>query len=477
MPNPQLQKIPGVDKILAASEIKRCIDNYGRDLVLYCTRRILEEIRKKYAKTSKPSNIPSIKNIIGEISALIHAIADSSLKRVINATGIILHTNLGRAPLGKAIIEKALQTTAYYSNLEFDLDKGHRGQRNVHITALLRFITGAEHAIVVNNNAAAIVLVLNTLAKGKEVIISRSELIEIGGSFRIPDIMAASGVRMVEIGTTNRTRLSDYKKAISPKTGLIFKAHRSNFTMSGFTEEVSLKELSNLAKKHSLPFVYDLGSGLLKKPTNLPLDNEIDVHTVLKEGPDIVTFSCDKLLGGPQGGIIAGRIDIVQRCAKAPLMRALRVCKFTLSALATICRYYFQDEELSVKNPVFKMIEESMESIHYRALRLRDEINNKLKKSDITAEVVDSKAQVGGGTLPDLFIDSKGVKLNPPKLSSKKREQLAEHIFLNLMQDSKPVVAILRKGYVVFDVRTVLEEEIPSIVSTLASSIPKKLTP
>ncbi len=471
MTNSQLNKIPSVDKILASPNITKCIDQYGRDLVMYCIRRILKDIRTNKTKALKSYSIPSLEDIVTEIISTIHAIALPSLKRVINATGVILHTNLGRAPLGKAIIEKALKNAAYYSNLEFDLNKGQRGQRNTHITALLRFITGAEHAIVVNNNAAAIVLVLNTLAKGKEVIISRSELIEIGGSFRIPDIMAASGVRMIEVGTTNRTRLSDYKKAISPKTGLIFKAHRSNFTMSGFVEEVLLNDLSKLAKKHKLSFVYDLGSGLLRKPANLPLDNEIDVKTALKEGSDIVTFSCDKLLGGPQGGIIAGRKDIVQRCARAPLMRALRVCKLTMSTLATVCRCYFQDEELLTLNPIFKMMEEPLESITKRANNLCDKFNKKLKNTGISAEVVNSKAQVGGGTLPDLFIDSKGVKLNPPKMSSKKREQFAKHIFLKLMQGTSPIVAIMRKGYIIFDVKTILDEEMPDIVAATKNSL------
>jgi L-seryl-tRNA(Ser) seleniumtransferase len=471
MENSQLKKIPGVDKILASPDIKKCINQYGRDLVIYCSRQVLDDIRSKILKSSKGFDVPSVKQIATDIISLINAVAHPSLKRVINATGVILHTNLGRAPLGKEVFNKMAKNSKYYTNIEFDLAKGQRGQRNAHITTMLRFITGAEHAIVVNNNAAAIVLVLNTLAKGKEVIISRSELIEIGGSFRIPDIMAASGVRMVEVGTTNRTRLSDYKKAISSKTGLIFKAHKSNFTMSGFIEEVSLHDLSKLAKKHSLNLVYDLGSGLIRKPAHLPLGNEIDVRTALQEGPDVVTFSCDKLLGGPQGGIIAGKKTLVQQCARAPLMRALRVCKLTLSALSTVCRHYFQDEELITHNPVFRMIEEPHASINERAGRLCDRLIGVLKNTGISAEVVDSKAQVGGGTLPDLFIDSRGVILTPPKMSSKKREQFAEHIFLSLMKGTNPVVAVLRKGYVIFDVRTVLDEEITHIAKALTHSI------
>ncbi len=471
MTTSKLKQIPGVDKILNTQDLKDQITKHGRDVAVFATRKVLKEIRDRVQTASNQKSIPTSEEIVQQIIMLINSIVYPSLKRVINGTGVILHTNLGRAPLGEKVVDAIRDNAGFYSNLEFDLEKGQRGQRNAHITAILRYITGAEHAVVVNNNAAAIVLVLNTLARGKEVIISRSELIEIGGSFRIPDIMAASGVRMVEVGTTNRTRLSDYKKAISPKTGLIFKAHRSNFTMSGFTEEVSLKELSTLAKEHNIFFVYDIGSGLIRKSANITVEEESDVKSALKEGPDVVTFSCDKLLGGPQGGIIAGKKECIQRCSRAPLMRALRVCKLTLSALAAVCQSYLQEELLTNDNPVFRMIEESLETTNKRAHALCEALKSSINSDVISFKVIDSKAQVGGGTLPGFFIDSKGVIVKPPKMSAKKRELFAETLHAALMKSPNPVVAVLRKGAIVFDARTIFDKEIETIATTFKNCI------
>ena len=244
-------------------------------------------------------------------------------------------------------------TLSNYSNLEFDLKIGRRGQRNSHISELMKFVTQAEDAVVVNNNAAAVMLILKTFAEGKEVIISRGELIEIGGSFRIPEIMKASGCKMIEVGATNRTKLSDYENAITKDTALIFKAHKSNYYIDGFTEEVELSELSDLAREHELLFVYDLGSGLLRKPEGLPLEDEPDVRSSIKAGCDIVSFSGDKLLGGPQAGIIAGKSDLIQKIAKDPMMRALRVGKMTIAALSAVMRFYMKDEDLLTKVPIF----------------------------------------------------------------------------------------------------------------------------
>ena len=312
------RKIPAVGTVINTSELKPLTALHGRELVTWAVRKVIDGFRT----SPGAKETIGIEEIVVEASAVIAGIARPSLKPVINATGIVLHTNLGRAPLGTAVMEEIAPLIAGYSNVEFDLKSGCRGHRNDHVAELIRYVTGAEDAVVVNNNAAAIILVLHTLAKNKEVIVSRGELIEIGGSFRIPEIIRAGGAKMVEVGTTNKTRLADYEKALSKKTACIFKAHRSNFTMSGFTEEVSLKELNRFSHERGLPFVFDLGSGLLRKPANLPLAHEPDVRSVLALGVDLVTFSCAKLLGGPQGGILAGKKELAERCAKKPVMRA-----------------------------------------------------------------------------------------------------------------------------------------------------------
>ncbi|MBT4332917.1 MAG: L-seryl-tRNA(Sec) selenium transferase, partial [Candidatus Cloacimonetes bacterium] len=305
----EMKKIPGVDILLNNEDIKVMIGIYGTELVTFSIRNVLDKIRANIIAGEKATEIDKI---LLQIKKALRSIGDKSLIEVINGTGIILHTNLGRSLLGEHVLNELKPIISNYSNLEFDLRTGRRGQRNSHISELMKFTCQAEDAVVVNNNAAAVMLILKTFAEGKEVIISRGELIEIGGSFRIPEIMEASGCKMVEVGATNRTKLSDYENAITKDTALIFKAHKSNYYIDGFTEEVELSDLTDLAKKHDLLFVYDLGSGLLRKPEGLPLENEPDVRSSLKAGCDIVSFSGDKLLGGPQAGIIAGKAELVQ---------------------------------------------------------------------------------------------------------------------------------------------------------------------
>ncbi|MFH2034091.1 MAG: L-seryl-tRNA(Sec) selenium transferase, partial [Candidatus Margulisiibacteriota bacterium] len=319
-----LRKLPGVDVLLNEASVKELAAAHGIELVTYAARNTINSAREKILNGS-----PQI-DLVSEVKNLIEKISKPSLKPVINATGIILHTNLGRAPL-------SFEPIRGYCNLEFDLETGKRGKREAHLKAPLKYITGAEDTLVVNNNAAAIVLILNTLASGKEVIISRGELIEIGGSFRINEIMASAGVKMVEVGTTNKTRLSDYENAVTENTALIFKAHKSNYSIKGFSEEVGIKELAEFSRKKGIPFVYDIGSGLLRKPKNLNLEGEPDVRSALKDGAYLVCFSGDKLLGGPQAGIIAGKKELISKLAKAPLMRALRVGKMTIAGLSAVC--------------------------------------------------------------------------------------------------------------------------------------------
>ncbi len=453
----EMRKIPGVDKLLNNEEIKELTEHYGAELVTFSIRKVLDEIRTNILAGDKS---PNLDEIISQIKNILKSISDKSLVEVINATGIVLHTNLGRALLGDHTLEELKPVISNYSNLEFDLKTGRRGQRNSHISELMKFVTQAEDAVVVNNNAAAVMLTLKTFAEGKEVIISRGELIEIGGSFRIPEIMEASGCKMVEVGTTNRTKLSDYENAITKDTALIFKAHKSNYYIDGFTEEVELSNLSDLAKKHELLFIYDLGSGLLRKPDGLPLEDEPDVRSSLQAGCDIVSFSGDKLLGGPQAGIIAGRSDLIRKIAKAPMMRALRVGKITIAALSAVMRFYMKDEDLLTKVPIFEMLNRKKNDLK----KLADELTSEFEKFNIKSEIIESKAQCGGGTLPQLKIDSLAVKIihNGNRNYAKKLHQ-------KLLELDKPILGILREGDLLFDVLSIKEKDIKYIAESMNS--------
>ena len=454
-----MRKIPGVDKLLINEEIKELIRLYGSELVTFSVRTVLDEIRTSILAGEKAA---AFDNIILQIEKITKTIGDRSLIEVINGTGIVLHTNLGRALLGDHVLEELKPIVSNYSNLEFDLKTGRRGQRNSHISELMKFVTQAEDAVVVNNNAAAVMLILKTFAEGKEVIISRGELIEIGGSFRIPEIIKASGCKMIEVGATNRTKLSDYENAITKNTSMIFKAHKSNYYIEGFTEEVELSNLSDLAKKHDLLFVYDLGSGLLRKPEGLPLENEPDVRSSLQAGCDIVSFSGDKLLGGPQAGIIAGRSDLIKKIAKAPMMRALRVGKMTIAALSAVMRFYLKDEDLLTKVPIFEMLNRKKNDLK----NLAEEFSSELEKTDIKSEIIESKAQCGGGTLPQLKIDSLAVKI-----IHEGNRNYAKKLHQKLLDLDMPILGILREGDLLFDVLTLSKVDFPIIAKALDSII------
>jgi len=459
--------IPGVDKALQNEKIAAAVNVYGLETVKDALRKTLDALRKEIIE-GITAEIVSADELCEQIAAKViercRFIAQPSLRPVINATGILIHTNMGRAPLGKKVFNEIFETVSGYSNLELDLATGERGSRNVHVSALLKHITGAEEVLVVNNNAAAMVLALMTLAKDREVIVSRGELIEIGGSFRIPDILAASGAKMVEVGTTNKTRLSDYENAITPNTALLLKAHRSNFSVNGFTEEVGLSELAQLGKKHGIVTLYDLGSGLLLKPANLPLEREPDVKSSLKSGIDLLTFSGDKLLGGPQSGIICGRRDIVKKLAKAPLMRALRVCKLTLAALTSIARCYLDERTMIESLPLFAMLDMTPEQLRLKAQRFQQILQNCGVKAILTETV----GRSGGGTLPDLAIKSWGVVIACDEKSQQKRSDFAARMHHSLLALEKPILAILRQGELVLDVLTLEEADFSYIAESLA---------
>lgn len=459
MSKKDLQKIPGVDFLLEQPEIIELKKIYTKEYIAFSIRNILNGIRDQYKKTAE---VASPGEIVDEVVKYIKKNSGRSLKKVINATGVVLHTNLGRAPLGEKVLKEIEPAIRGYSNLEFDLDSGKRGKRSDHVIELLKFLTGAEDAVIVNNNAAAVSLVLRTLAEGKEVIISRGELIEIGGSFRLPEIMNASGAKMIEVGTTNRTRLTDYKKSISKNTCIILKAHKSNYEIEGFTEDVKLRELSVLAKSKKLIMMYDIGSGLLSASENNILQKEPVVKKSIASGADIVTFSCDKLLGGPQAGIIAGKKKLIGKISASPLMRTYRVDKFTIAMLSAVLRSYIKIEDRT-ELPIFKSLKRTKDELRNSAKKLLKEFT----RQNLDAEIRESEAFSGGGSLPQVIIDSYSVVLNSPG----RDKDYSKNLYNKLLKTEIPVIPVLRKGKLHFDVLTISEEEIPLIGKIVQSVI------
>ncbi len=355
-----------------------------------------------------------------------------ALRRTLNATGVIIHTNLGRAPLPEAALERALEVGRGYSNLEYDLTAGGRGSRQDHVAGILQRLTGAEAALVVNNNAAAVLLALAALAEGREVLVSRGELIEIGDGFRIPDVLARSGARLREVGTTNRTRAADYERAIGPETAVLLRVHQSNFRVVGFTEQPSIAELSAVGRRHELPLVDDLGSGVL-----LQLEGEPSAKESLAAGSDLVCFSGDKLLGGPQAGIVVGRADLVERLRRYPLQRALRADKLTLAALEGTLGFYLDPERALREVPVLRMLNEPVEDVRARAERLAQAVGG---------EVEETLGRVGGGALPLTELPSFACGIE-------------EDLAARLREGEPPVVGVIRDGRLLLDCRTLTDAE------------------
>jgi L-seryl-tRNA(Ser) seleniumtransferase len=466
----KLRSLPSVGELLNHPGVAALCHKYGPALPTYAARKAIDWAR---AVVLEGGECPGRNVLVDHVAERAGTVCGGSLKPVINATGIVLHTNLGRAPLGKAVMEDMAAIVGRYCNLEFDLDRIGRGSRNTHLAELLQFLTSAEDAIVVNNNAAGIVLTLGTLAAGREVLISRGELIEIGGSFRIPDIMRTSGAVMVEVGTTNRTRLADYEAAIGPQTALIFKAHKSNYTISGFTEEVSAKELSELAGAYNVPMVYDIGSGLLRKLEGRPLENEPDVRSAIEDGADLVLFSADKLLGGPQAGIVAGRAELIQRLARAPLMRAVRVGKLTLAALTSVCRQYVNDPSLPASNPAIAMLQRPLDVTQRLAARLL----SKLEEAGVEARLVDSAGQCGGGAMPGVELPSAAVEILSRERKGGREPTFAERVFRRLIETDPPVLGILREGSILLDLLTVFPDQIGPVAKCVSEAVQRECPP
>lgn len=418
-----LRSLPAVDELLRQESISEAVETYPRTLVVRAVRNVLDRNRQAIlnGKVALDSQGFEQANLVKEILAEIQHLASFTLRRVINATGVIVHTNLGRSLLCQDALDRLQLIGSGYSNLEYDLTAGRRGSRYVHAEDILCEITGAEGALVVNNNAGAVLLALNTLAQGKEVVVSRGQLVEIGGSFRIPDIMSRSGARLREVGCTNRTHLYDYEGAIGPETALLLDVHASNYQIVGFTAEVGLEELVELGRKHEVPVMQDLGSGCFVDVTPFGLQGEPLVQDTVRSGADVITFSGDKLLGGTQAGIILGRREVIAELRRNPLTRALRVDKLTLAALEATLRLY-RDENTAIQAiPTLRMIATDQKTLEDRAQGLVKALRANIPES-IEVEIMDGSSMVGGGALPTQTLPTKLVAISSKEASAARLE-------------------------------------------------------
>src|SRR5713101_1099994 len=457
-----LRQIPSVDELLAQPRLKTLAGREDRGLLVEVIRTALADLRTRIAGDRNVTvNALESRSLEEHIANEVERILARSLQPLINATGVILHTNLGRAPLPQAVIEEFRRTITQYNNLEYDLDAGARGKRDVHTAHLLERLTGAEAAIVVNNCAAAVLVVLAALAKGGEVIVSRGELIEIGDGFRIPEIMAESGAVLREVGSTNRTRVADYENAIHEKTRLLLRVHPSNFAITGFTEKPSLEELVALSRRSGLPLVEDLGSGCLVDLTESGISEPV-VRRSIEAGVSLVTFSGDKLLGGPQAGIIAGTKELVTRVRRHPLFRALRVDKLTTAALEATLGAYLRAAWHEI--PTLRMIRASAQEIKRRADNLLRELRPELPLDEVEIDIVEGKSLAGGGSTPEQSLPTKLIRIASARYSAAQLEQR-----LRRAPAGVSVIARVEEDRLVLDLRTVFPEQEPALITTLAA--------
>jgi L-seryl-tRNA(Ser) seleniumtransferase len=455
------RKIPSVDRLLNSPELTKISSKYPRNLILRAINQVLEEARQNIVKNDvvEIQGELKIEEVSKKVADRLQLLSRPSLKPVINATGVIVHTNLGRSLLADKVIKGFRPLSDSYSNLEYDIENGKRGSRYSHVEGILKEITSAEAAMVVNNNAAAVLISLDTLAKGREVIVSRGQLVEIGGSFRVPDVMGKSGAKMVEVGTTNKTHLWDYEEKIGPETALLLKVHQSNFQIVGFTEEVETSDLVALGKKYGIPLVEDLGSGCLVDLSQYGLLKEPTVQEVLANGVDLVTFSGDKLLGGPQAGIILGRKDLVQAIKNNQLSRALRIDKLTLMALEETLTLY-RDERAAVDEiPTLKMICQSKDELDKKAKKLTELLTG-MKKENYTLERIDGYSRIGGGALPLQELPTRLLCLTPKKISAQEIEGW-------LRSYDPPIIVRIETDQVLLDIRTIQEKELKTVAQAL----------
>lgn len=450
--NMLFRNIPKVDVLLEKTEIISLIEKYHRDVVVDAIREEIDKLRS-FIKENDDMNLieEKINNLVESIILNVRKVYSYNLRKVINGTGTILHTNLGRAIISKKHADYLSEVVTNYSNLEYNLEEGKRGERYSHFEKLICKITGAECAMAVNNNAAAVMLVLSSMAENKEVIVSRGELVEVGGKFRIPDVMKSSKADLVEIGTTNKTHLEDYEDAITENTGAFLKVHTSNFKILGFTENVSIDELCKLGKEKDIPVIEDIGSGVLVDFSKYGLEYEPTVQDSIKAGVDIVSFSGDKLLGGPQAGIIVGKKQYIDKMKKNPLTRAFRIDKFTATILEMIFHEYLNEEDAIKNIPALSLITKDIKEIEKGANKLYGKLND--IKDVAHVEIEDTLSQIGGGSLPAERIKSKCVTILPKNISTATLEE-------RLRFGENPVVGRISEDKLILDMRTVLEDEI-----------------
>lgn len=450
-----LSQIPAINKILLLDEIKELMNTYTEVAIKSAIKQYIEEV-KQAILNEELSEVPSLTKIVGEVARIVEKEDKNSLRRVINATGTILHTNLGRSLLSEKIKENIESVAFNYSNLEFDIDNKKRGSRYVHLIDIIKKLTGAEDVLVVNNNAAAVLLTLNTLVKDQEIIVSRGELVEIGGAFRIPEIIKLSGGVPVEVGTTNKTHLKDYENAITEETGALLKVHTSNYKILGFTESVSNEEISYLARENELVSINDLGSGQFVDFSKFGLPYEPTVKEILDSGIDIVTFSGDKLLGGPQAGIIVGKKKYIEKMKKNQLTRALRVDKMTLASLEATLKLYLDEKDALEHIPTLHMISLSKERLFGKA----DVLKTKLSSLDFDIRIEEDKAEVGGGSYPASYLESVAVKLTHRKLHATEIER-------KLLEVEIPIITRIKDNSIILDMRTLRTREFDIVKAAL----------
>jgi len=467
LPQQVLRKIPKVDEILSRPEITDLLKIHPRPVVLEAIRKALNLFREDLLRREDPSSVQeflfSFEHLYPLFQREIDLQVQPRLRRIINATGVVIHTNLGRAPLHSSALEHMVDVARRYSNLEYDLHAGERGTRYSHVEEILCRLSGAESALVVNNNAAAVLLCLNTFAEGKEAIVSRGELVEIGGAFRIPDVMKRSGALLREVGTTNRTHLRDYQKAMGPETALLLKVHTSNFRVMGFTSEVSLEEMVELGRGKNVPVMNDLGSGCLVDLSRYGLEKEPTVQEAVRTGVDVVTFSGDKLLGGPQAGIIVGKKRFLDLLKANPLTRALRIDKLTLAALESTLVLYLDENRAIEEIPTLRMLTLDQGRLKRRGRRLLKRLAGGVDK-EASLNLREDISHVGGGALPLQEIPTMVLAIKPLHLSVNDLEK-------KLRSGAPPVISRISRDELILDMRTIFDDEVPLVADGLRKAL------
>lgn len=456
----QLSQLPSVDEILKSPEGIKWLNTYPRRHVIHAIRKVIDSRRHEIIDGLSAGL--SEGGMAGDIEGTIKRFSSYSLIPLINATGIVIHTNLGRSTLCERALENIKMVSGSYSNLEYNLEEGKRGKRYIHLKRIMRDLTGAEDMLVVNNNAAAVLLCLNTLSRHKEVIVSRGELVEIGGSFRMPEIMAASGALLREVGTSNKTHLSDYENAINENTALILKVHKSNFRVSGFTDEVPIENLVHLGRRHDVPVMFDLGSGCLIDLRHFGIHREPVVKDIVQTGVDITTFSGDKLLGGPQAGLIIGKREYVERIQKNPMTRTMRIDKLTIAGLEATLMEYSDEERAKKSIPTVRMLLQKPEEIKRRAKRIAKRIRGEIR--DVSINVMADFSRAGGGSLPEVDLPTYIVLLRSEKIP-------VNELVIRLRKGTTPIIARIKEDSLVLDARTIINRDVNSLVEGLKAAL------